>query len=255
MRKKKDNNIEGQLTLAMCLNTNNYVVQSNDLVNSRQNLNLNEAKLIRTAIMQIKADDTEFNPYVISVKEFSDLIGTSPNNVYRDVEKICRGIARKPIEVKISTMNKEKKVTKWATIPWVKRCEYDTGTGCIYIKLNEELKPWLLGLKQHYNQYTLDVALAMNSQYGIRIYEMINSRIYQRILPKEGVTITIGVDEIRDACKLESKYERFGSLRQKVIDVAIKEIERTTLYRISYTYKKEGSRVVALNFHINMCYH
>ena len=51
--------IEGQLTFEMCLNTENFVCQSNALVGGKQALKLNSAKLVRAAIMQIKPDDKE----------------------------------------------------------------------------------------------------------------------------------------------------------------------------------------------------
>ena len=54
---KKEEQIEGQMSLAMCLNSEHYVVQSNNFVNTKQHLNKNEGKLIRTAIMQIKRED------------------------------------------------------------------------------------------------------------------------------------------------------------------------------------------------------
>ena len=39
---KKEEQIEGQMSLAMCLNSEHYVVQSNNFVNTKQHLNKNE---------------------------------------------------------------------------------------------------------------------------------------------------------------------------------------------------------------------
>ena len=66
-------NIEGQLSFDFSLNSNNYVCQSNTLISGRQALKLNSAKLIRAAIMQIKYDDTELKPYVITIADLSEL--------------------------------------------------------------------------------------------------------------------------------------------------------------------------------------
>ena len=42
-----------------CMDTTNYVVQSNALVGGKQALKLNSAKLIRSAIMQVVKEDEE----------------------------------------------------------------------------------------------------------------------------------------------------------------------------------------------------
>ena len=252
---KKEEQIEGQMSLAMCLNSEHYVVQSNNFVNTKQHLNKNEGKLIRTAIMQIKREDKELKPYVITVSEFADLIGTSKNDVYRDIRKICMGITKKPVEIKQKREVTGKIVEQWAAIPWTKRCEYDTGTGMIYITLNDELKPFLLDLQEQYTQYTLDNILGMKSQYGFRLFELIQSRIMARVIPKSGISVEVMLDDLRDSLGLEGKYKTFGSLRQKVIDAGVQDINTYTLYRVTYDYIKERSKIIGLRFHVNMSYH
>ena len=67
MAKKKDYQLEGQLCFDLNTNTEHYVVQSNELLEGKQNLKLNSAKIMRTLIMQIKPDDEELKSYLITV--------------------------------------------------------------------------------------------------------------------------------------------------------------------------------------------
>ena len=57
MGKKKDYQLNGQLCFDFNTNTEHYVVQSNELLEGKQNLKLNSAKIVRALIMQIKPDD------------------------------------------------------------------------------------------------------------------------------------------------------------------------------------------------------
>ena len=66
MGKKKDLQIEGQLCFDMNTNATNYVVQANELIEGKQNLKLNSAKIMRTLIMQIKPGDDQLKSYVIT---------------------------------------------------------------------------------------------------------------------------------------------------------------------------------------------
>lgn len=260
-RKKKE--VDGQLSFEMCLCPENYVVQSNNLIRGKQSLTLNEAKLIRAAIMQIVKEDTEFKAYSLSAKEFADLLSVNPSNIYRDAEKICRGITNKPVELK--AVDAETGHTKWRTIPWVSVCEYDTGKATISIKLNDELRPYLLELKGYYTQYPYLYALGMRSIHALRILELLEEKRIVRTLPREGIIIDLYCDEIREACDLYTydnrrnvigmKYENFGMFKKKVVDVAVAEIERDTMYTLSYEYIKKGRQVIGFHFKMNVKYH
>lgn len=242
--------VDGQPSFNFCLDARNYVVQANNLIGGRQALKLNSAKLIRSAIMQVVRDDEELKPYIITIKDLAELLGVPANNIYRDVESITDDIISNPVYVR---EEKHGKTVRFIKIPWVTRCEYKSDVG-IALNLNEELKPFLINLKEHYTQYTLQEILSMKSVYAIRIFEMIQSKVMSRILPKEGIKIEISVQEIRECCDCEDKYPAFGNFRDKVIDKAVKEINRVTMYRVGYSYIKQGRNVVSIVFDVNVSY-
>lgn len=248
-RSKKQ--MDGQLSFDFCLEKRNYVCQANSLVGGKQALKINSAKIIRAAIMQVVRDDEELKPYTISIAELAELLSVSKSNIYRDVESIVDDILNNPVYIREET---EKNV-RWIKIPWVTRCEYNSSIG-IFIKLNDELKPFLLNLKDHYTQYTLDSILVMKSTYSIRLYEIIQSRVMSKTLPKEGTDIELSVEMLKECCGCESKaYNTFSNFRSRVLDVAVKEINEKTLYTLSFNYVKKGKSVTGIIFHINMKYH
>lgn len=247
--------IEGQLTFDFCLDTYNFVVQSNSLIGGRQALKLNSAKLIRAAIMQIKREDFELKPYIITIAELAKLLGISKSNIYRDIDDITNDILSNPVYVREEIRGGGDKKIRWIKMPWCVRCEYHSDIG-LALKLNDELKPLLLNLQAHYTQYSLEEILVMKSVYAIRLYELLLSKIVSRVLPKQGIVIELSLDEIRECCGCEGKsYCSFGNLRNRVIDKGVKEINEKTIYKLSYEYVKKGKTVVALAFHMNVKYH
>lgn len=131
-RGKKTRQIDGQLCLfGFCTDTSNYVVQANSLIGGRQALKLNSAKLIRSAIMQIVNKDEELKPYIITVKEFAQLLQIDESNIYRYADEITDDILKNPVYVR---EEKQGKTVKWIKIPWVSRCEYNADMG-IALKL------------------------------------------------------------------------------------------------------------------------
>ena len=92
MGKKKDYQLNGQLCFDFNTNTEHYVVQSNELLEGKQNLKLNSAKIVRALIMQIKPDDEELKSYFISVQELAKMLHISAANLYRDMDTITDDI-------------------------------------------------------------------------------------------------------------------------------------------------------------------
>ena len=238
--------IEGQLSFDFCLDTRNYVVQANNLIGGKQALKLNSAKLIRSAIMQVVRDDNELKPYIITIKDLAELFQVPTSNIYRDIDEITDDIIRNPVFIREESRSK---TVRFIKIPWVTRCEYKADVG-VALKLNEELKPFLINLKDHYTQYTLGEVLAMKSVYAIRIFEILQSKIMSGTVPKKGTHIVISVDELRECCACEDKYPAFGNFKNKVLDKAKDEINRVSTYDLTYTYQKAGHAVKAIDFFI-----
>lgn len=242
--------IDGQLSFNFSLDTGNYVVQANNLIGGRQSLKLNSAKLIRAAIMQIVPEDEILKPYIIKIKELSELLKVSESNLYRDIDDLTDDIIKNPVFIK-DTSHRQ---IKWIKIPWVSRCEYKSDVG-VAIKLNDELKPFLVKLKEHYTQYSLDNILLMKSTYSIRIFELLQEKIKSKQIGRAGEYVEISVQELKECCACEDKYKSFNNFKTRVLDTACKEINDLTLYTVKYGYSKHGKSIVAIIFHVNMCYH
>ena len=209
--------IDGQLVLDMCLNTSNYVCQANSLIGGKQALSINSAKIIRSAIMQVVREDSELRTYKVTISELAELLNVSRNNLYRDIGKISDEILKSHVEIRLE---QEGDAVRWKKINWVSFIEYQSDVG-LAIKLNNDLKPYLLNLKQRYTQYTLDNILAMKSIYAIRIYELLQEQIRSMSMPFCGMDIELSVEYIRQSCGCEKKYERFSQFKEKVIDAAM----------------------------------
>ena len=238
--------IEGQLSFDFCLDARNYVVQANTLIGGKQALKLNSAKLIRSAIMQVVGGDEELKPDIITVNELSELLNVPASNIYRDIDDITDDIISNPVFVREI---KEGRTIGFIKIPWVTKCEYKADVG-VAIKLNEELKPFLINLKEHYTQYTLGEVLAMKSVYAIRIFEILQSKMMSGNLPRNGTNIILSVQELRECCDCEDKYKAFGDFKKRVVDKAVSEINRVTYYDLTFSYQKCGRNVAAIDFFI-----
>ena len=231
-------------------NTSNYVVQSNTLICGKQSLKINSMKIIRAAIMQVVRDDVDLKPYIISIQDIAKLLNISSSNLYRDIDQITDDIMKNPVHVRQTSGSK----TRWVKIPWVKRCEYNSDRGLL-IKLNEELKPYLINLREYYAQYPYELIVNMKSSYAIRIFELLQSKIMIKQMPLEGLHIIISMKELRETCSCENRLLEFSNFRIKVLEKSKEEIEKNTSYVLKYAYIKQGRQVTGIDFYINISYH
>lgn len=249
---KKPAECEGQLSIFdFCTDVSNYVVQHNKIIEGKQTLNIKPAKLIRATIMQTVRDDEELKPYIITIADLAKILGLeNTSNLYRDINDITDEIVANYVYIKADTAKKQ----SWVKIPWVAYCRYDSDVGVV-IQLNEALKPYLLGLKNHYTQYPYFEIMNMKCIYSIRISELIQNKIYSQELPPEGIDIDLSIEEIRIGCNCEDIYLQYAHLKSRVIDKAVEEINERTFYKLTYSAIKKGRPVVGIKFHLCMFYH
>lgn len=248
--KKKNTDIPGQMSF--CVNTENFVVQANSMINGRQSVGLSAAKILRAVIMQVKPSDTELNAYHIPIGQLATMIGANRSTLTHDVDKITDEILTNPICIKEYDASTNE--YKFIKIPWLEICVYTSKSG-LALKLNEQLKPYVLQLSKQYTQYILQDVLQMKSVYAVRVYELLMSRIQDPIIPKDGIDIEMTIDEIRTATDTQDKFERYSNLKKKVIEKAEEEILRTTTYKITHAERKTGKQITSLIFHVTMQYY
>ena len=118
--------------------------------------------------------------------------------------------------------------------------------------MNDEIKPFVLNLKSraHYTQYQIQEILQLKSVYGIRIFELLEKEQYSTKIPPEGKDVELTIEQIRIACDCQNKYKKISQFKARVIDTAIKDIERVSNRRFICTYIKRGRSTYAINFHI-----
>ncbi len=100
--------------------------------------------------------------------------------------------------------------------------------------------------------YAISAGLHFKDAFYICITNLrvIREREHVKILPKEGITVDLTIQEIREACDCEEKYQKISQFRLRVLDVAVKEIQRTTTYEVSYSPIKNGRNIDAVRFQI-----
>lgn len=216
------------------------VVKANAIIQkSRYKLSLPEQKTIAYICSMIKpmTDNKYQLEYTFDIRKYCRICGIDYNNGknYIDVKAVLQSLRNKSMWLEQGDEE--------ILVGWLSKVRTNRRTGKVYIKLDEDLVPYLFGLKQQFTQYQLLDILAMKSAYSVRIFELLKS--YAGLQEK-----TFELNELKKLLMVENiaSYNKYSIFRQKVLDVAVKEINNHTALNVQYEPVLKGRKVVKIKF-------
>lgn len=223
-----------------------YLVEkANILIYASYSLTTTEQQLLIAGISKFDPREGEEGcrrPVELTVAEMQDIFYTSTDrqNAYRDIEAAGNRIFEREL------LFGDLETGKYSRQRWVKRVDFDNETKTVTLWFNETLAPFFFKLKSNYTSYRLKHAAQLTSFYAIRIYECVVSWYGQNRTFWE-----ISIDELRMMLDITAKYKQFGQLREKVIEIAVKQINESTDFELDVSYRKRGRSYTHIQFRFN----
>lgn len=227
-------------------NSNHYTVIANDIIRGKQSMSLQTARLIRLLITQLVKEDKDLKTYMCKISDLAEFLNIPKNNLYRDIRSIC-DCAMKSV-VYIGTGNPKQ---SWKMFHWLSTAEYD-GNGIITLRLSDEIKPYILELENWFTQYKLKNILEFNSFYAIRMYELIKCQ--EGISRDEKEYHEFTIEYLREYFDCEKKYSKISQFKEKVIEIAVKEMNKKSDMFINIEYIKTGRAITSVRFFVHPNY-
>jgi hypothetical protein len=123
---------------------------------------------------------------------------------------------------------------------------YTDDPSYLAFKINPDLKPYLIELSNNFTSYIFENITQLNSQYSIRIYELL-----KQFENNNGGWWKKTIEELREILRIEPKqYPKYANFKQKVILQAQKELEEKTDIKFTFEEHKTGRKVEMITFHI-----
>lgn len=215
------------------------VVKSNEIIQkARYDLNINELKTLSYIFSKVKPTDTELQEYSFTVKEYCQVCGLhyDSGSNYIAVKKSLKELRDKSFWL-LDENGRE------VLVGWLSKVRINRGSGKITVKLDEDLQKYVVGLFENYTQYELLSTLPMKSNYSFRIYELLKSYAFTK-------KHVFDVDELKKQLSCEH-YVNFKDFRRKVIEIAVREINKYTDIEVSWNPINKGRKIVQVQFCIN----
>lgn len=218
------------------------VKKSNELIQkSRFDLSIVQQKIILFIISKIKPWDDEFTLYEFSVSDFCELCGIDNDNGgnYTALKKAIKEIADKSVWIRLE--DGRETLVRWIEKPYI-----EPKRGIVRIKLDKDMKPYLLNLQKNFTQYELGWTIKFRSKYAIRLYELICSVHYNDLQAYERI---YDVDEIRVRLGAET-HKEWKHFRERALEPAIAEINAYSNKKVEYETINKGRKVIQVKLKI-----
>ncbi|MBL7815756.1 MAG: replication initiation protein [Saprospiraceae bacterium] len=121
----------------------------------------------------------------------------------------------------------------------------ENGRTLIRFRFSQDTLPFLLKLKEYVQINTLEVK-HMKSAFSLRFFQLLKARRNRTKEHADYTEFSYTVEELKALFGLENKYPRFNNFRQKVLDVALSEINGKTsiFFKLAFQYQKSREKKI-----------
>ena len=220
----------------------NLVVKTNRLNTVTQNLSLTEVRIVQLAIVDARETGKGLStdkPLTISASRYAEAFGVSRQSAYEAILKAEKSL----FDRRFSFLDDDDKMVKSR---WVQRVKYLDDEASIEVILTYDVVKEVTridGYEQFFTQYLLEQTAHMNSAYSVRLYELL---VQWKTAKK---TPVFELQQFREQLGVENnEYQRMYDFKNRVLDVAVKEINEKTDIQTSYDQVKRGRKIIGFKF-------
>lgn len=208
------------------------VRQHNALTNARYEYSEAQANLFLVLLSKLRKEGPD-DVYQITVSEMEKRTGKKYN--YKQLRESTKEMIGRAHE--IETTHKGKQVLRQLVL--FNRIDYILGTGIIELEINKYATQYLFDLKNNFTSFQLQAALNLTSKHAKRIYQFCSQ------WKDLGETKKYSILDFKKALGLaddkgKEEYVLISMFKQKVLDLAVKQINEKTDLCISYQLEKVG---------------
>jgi len=214
----------------------NLVFKSNDLIEAKYRLSVNEQRLTMALISMIRKEDEDLYRYKFTFEQLIDLF------------ELKKGKSPDPrLKIIIETLHDRKMKLisggKEAHLRWIEAPIFDWDKRFVTFRIAPELKPYLIQLKGRFTAFSLD-NVQFRREYSFRLYELLKQ--YERIKKR-----VISLSQLKEMLLIgPDEYKLYSALKRRIIVPAQDEINSKTDISFDFEEIKTGRKVSAISFTI-----
>lgn len=220
------------------------VSKDNDLIGATYSLGVAEQRLIFLAIIEAREQNKLIDvgkSLRIYAKSYEQQFNVEKHTAYEAMKRAVDGLYEAGFSYDKIDEASGKNIHYKSR--WVEKIAYADELGCVELTFASDVIPLITRLENCYTEYELRQVSSLQSEYAIRLYELI---IRWRSV---GKTNKIMIDDLRAMLGVDpEKYKQMNNFKAKVLDHAITQINKYTDISAEYEQHKQGRVITAFTF-------
>lgn len=216
--------------------------KSNDLVRAHYSLSLNATRILAYSLAHIDvgwvAKHQQFPLLRIPLTHIAETFPqlANSNSLWTDMKQATDELFEASVSIPVGKNEK-------LNFRWAPTCGKVGGS--LVVRLNYDLAPYLLDLKERYTAQQLMYVVELRTPYHYRLYEIFRSYLWQG-------KCALMLDELKAMLEIPvEQYKMVGHFVARVLKPALKALEDVTDIQVAVTRAhKEGKRILGWDFSI-----
>lgn len=219
------------------------VVKDNALINASYNLDLVEQRLILLAIVEARGSGRGINandPLEVHAESYVTQFNVARQTAYQALKDACKDLFAR--QFSYQEINKRGNVENVLS-RWVSEIRYIDDEATVKLIFAPAIVPLITRLEEQFTKYELQQISHLSSAYAVRLYELL---IAWR---SAGQTPIIELAEFRQKIGvLDDEYTRMGNFKDRVLNLAITQINEHTDIKVKCEQHKKGRNISGFSF-------
>ncbi|WP_339728222.1 replication initiation protein RepM [uncultured Psychrobacter sp.] len=220
------------------------IAKDNKLISASYSLGIPEQRLIFLAIIEAREQKQLIDArgvLNIRAKSYQEQFKVEKHTSYDALKSATSGLFDAHFEYE-DIHEKTGKLARHI-IRWVQKISYIDDAGMVELQFTDAVIPLITRLSEQYTEYELKQVSELQSEYSIRLYELMMQ--WKTV----GKTNKISVDDLRRKLGVEpQQYKKMNNFKARVLDYAINQINKHTDIQAEYEQHKNGRAIAGFTF-------
>ena len=220
------------------------ITKDNKLISASYSLGIPEQRIIFLAIIAAREQEKIIDArgvLQIHASSYQEQFKVEKHSAYKALKSAGKGLFDAHFEY--DDVHEKTGDLVHRIVRWVQSVAYIDKTGMIELQFTDAVIPLITRLSEQYTEYDLKQVSELQSEYSIRLYELMAQ--WKTV----GKTNKITLDDLRKKLGVGTEqYKAMHNFKARVLDLAIKQINSFTDIQADYIQHKTGRAVTGFTF-------
>lgn len=226
------------------MSSSKLITKDNKLINASYSLGIPEQRIIFLAIIEARAQKQMIDArgvLQIHASSYQEQFKVEKHSAYKALKSAASGLFESYFEYEDIHQQTGKPAHR--VVRWAQTVTYIDKAGMIELQFTDAVIPLITRLSEQYTEYDLKQVSELQSEYAIRLYELMMQ------WKSVGKTNKIELGELRSKLGVQpEQYKQMCNFKTRVLDLAVSQINEYTDITAIYEQHKTGRTITAMSF-------